>query len=76
LPTTLRFTFIIALAITLSGCEGTAPEPAGTAAPEATAQPNVLQTQTDALQKAKDVQAEMDAAEAKRRAAIEEAAGG
>lgn len=69
---------IIMLFVALSACQSQHPEPSTTdaAPPPQAAQPNLLQTQTDALQKAKNVQAEMDAAEAKRREAMEEAAGG
>jgi hypothetical protein len=74
----MRSIVIIVLFVALSACQSEHSEPSttGAAPPPQATQPNLLQTQTDALQKAKNVQAEMDAAEAKRREAMEEAAGG
>lgn len=70
--TTPRFNFLslICLIGTLIGCQGESAEPPGNsaaAAVETVAQPNPLQTQTDALQKAKELGADVEAAERKRR---------
>lgn len=74
----MRSTLIIALVVTLLGCHGEAPEPSGIAAapaPEATAQSNMLQAQADALQEAKDVQTQVDAAEKQRQEELDKMTG-